>query len=394
MSRTALMRSTALGSDSPEYGHRPPRGEDGKGFRSFVFTADAATGLVPANDVQATYDHLRSIGVQIGPRQIMQMMAAMDANPQPLVTTASITTPIQFLQNWLPGFVNVITAARKIDDLVGMTTSGAWEDEEIVQGVREYLAKGQPYTDYSNIPLSSYNLNWERRTVVRQEMGMRSGVLDAARSSRANVNDAESKREGVAEQLEIIRNRIGFYGFNDGLGRTYGFLNDPNLPAATQFPIGASGSRSWNSKTFDEITSDIRLMASGLRVQSQDNIDPYKTPTTLALPMNQVDALSTPNSIGGMSVRQWMNQTYPAMREENAPELDGAVGDVDVAYLYAETIRDGSTDDGRVFKQIVPAKFRLIGVQQMAKGYEEDSSMATAGIFLTRPWAVSRWLFG
>lgn len=385
MSRIAVLRSAALGNASVEHGYVPPRGADGKGIKPFVFANDNA---------EAVYANLHRIGLQIPPRQLARMMAAMDENPQPLVTTASITTPIQFLQNWLPGFVNVITAARKIDDLVGMTTSGAWEDEEIVQGVMEQLAKGQSYTDYANVPFSSWNANWERRTVVRQEMGMRSGVLDAARSSRVNINDAEQKRDASALQLEIIRNRIGFYGFNDGLGRTYGFLNDPNLPAAGQFPIGAAGSRSWNSKTFDEICSDIRLMVSTLRVQSQDNIDPKKTPMTLALPMNQVDALATPNAIGGMSVQDWLNKTYPTIRVEDAPELDGAVGDVDVAYLYAERVNDTSTDDKRVFLQIVPAKFRLIGVQQMAKGYEEDYSMATAGILLKRPWAVVRYLFG
>ena len=39
---------------------------------------------------------------------------------QPTVTTASIGTPVQFLQNWLPGFVFVVTAARKIDDIIGL----------------------------------------------------------------------------------------------------------------------------------------------------------------------------------------------------------------------------------------------------------------------------------
>src|SRR5665213_718302 len=43
------------------------------------------------------------------------MTAAMDAI-QPLVTTASIQVPIQFLQNWLPGFVFVMTAPRVADE--------------------------------------------------------------------------------------------------------------------------------------------------------------------------------------------------------------------------------------------------------------------------------------
>src|ERR1700733_5350372 len=53
-----------------------------------------------------------------------RVASAMDAfTPQyfpnvaaPLgVTTPSSITPIQFLQNWLPGFVKALTAARKAD---------------------------------------------------------------------------------------------------------------------------------------------------------------------------------------------------------------------------------------------------------------------------------------
>ena len=61
---------------------------------------------------------------------------AMDAL-QPTVTTGSVGTPVQFLQNWLPGFVFVVTAARKIDDFIGVMITGAWEDEQIVQGILE-----------------------------------------------------------------------------------------------------------------------------------------------------------------------------------------------------------------------------------------------------------------
>lgn len=394
--RTNTVRSSALGSASPVHGVIDPRGKDGKGIRAFRFANDNV------ETITAVYQNLHRMGIQLPPAQIQRMMAAMDENPQPSVTTPSITTPVQFLQNWLPGFVNVITAARKIDVILGLMTAGAWEDQEIVQGAMEQLAKAQPYTDYSNVPLSSWNANWERRTVVRQEMGMRSGVLDAARSARVNINDAQQKRDASALQLEIVRNRIGFYGFNDGLGRTYGLLNDPNLPAAGQFPIGASGSRAWTSKNFQEITQDIRTALSALRVQSQENINPgggvedgaaASTPITMVLPMNQVDALSTTTDYG-QSVRAWLTATYPNVRVVSAPELDGAVGDVDVCYFQADKINDTSTDDGRVWLQVVPAKFRLIGVQQMVKGYEEDYSMATAGALLKRPWAVVRYLFG
>ncbi len=63
---------------------------------------------------------------------------AMDSL-QPTVTTGTVGTPVQFLQNWLPGFVFVITAARKIDDIIGLMVTGAWEDEQIVQGILDCM---------------------------------------------------------------------------------------------------------------------------------------------------------------------------------------------------------------------------------------------------------------
>src|SRR5271165_1121503 len=90
----------------------------------------------------AEYRSLHKIGINMNDRDVRKLMqgqAAMDAmamdSIQPTVTTGSVGTPVQFLQNWLPGFVFVITAARKIDDLIGLMVTGAWEDEQIVQGI-------------------------------------------------------------------------------------------------------------------------------------------------------------------------------------------------------------------------------------------------------------------
>src|SRR5271169_6691706 len=93
------------------------------------------------------FESLERIGINLNKYTVAKMMQGMDAVQQPLVTTASVTTPVQFLQNWLPGFVYIITSARKIDELVGIMTAGAWEDEQIVQGVMELVGTSLPYGD-------------------------------------------------------------------------------------------------------------------------------------------------------------------------------------------------------------------------------------------------------
>jgi len=342
------------------------------------------------------YPALTRLGIGLDQAAVAKMMegqgaqsaVGMDAFQQP-VLAATVATPVQFLQNWLPGFVKVMTAARKIDLLVGITTAGNWHDEEVVQGVLENIGTSVPYGDYTNIPEASWGLSFERRTVVRFEEGLRVGNLEEARAAAVRVNSAESKRESAGLALEIQRNLIGFSGYNSGNGRTYGFLNDPGLPAYVNVATGVGGLL-WSQKTFLEISADIRTAITALRNNSKDTIDPETTPMTLAVATNAVDRLSVTSDFG-FSVRDWMTKSYPNIRVVSAPQLNTANGGVGVFYLYAENVSDTSSDDGRTFIQVVPSKFQLVGVAKKAKGYEEDYSNATAGVMCKRPYAVVRY---
>ena len=342
---------------------------------------------------------LRNIGIVFDSADLNEMYAAykkynqpkmaMDADLIPPLTTPSVTTPLQFLQAWMPGFVQVVTRARKIDDFIGLTTIGDWEDEEVVQGFSERTGFAQPYLDETNPSLSSYNVNFERRTVVRFDSGIRIGRLAERRASKMNYSDVDNRRVGATEALEINRNYIGFYGYNSGEGRTYGYLTDPNFLAYVNVPDGAAGTSQWATKTMLEIIKDIQSNLSALRVQSGDLIDVKKTSLKMQLPMSCIDLLSTSSELG-YSVLKWLADNYPNVEVESAPELDQANGGENVMYLYAPSYSEGSTDDGKTIDQLVPAKFMTLGVQQLTKGYEEAYSNATAGVLCKRPWLIRR----
>lgn len=334
------------------------------------------------------FEDLSRLGIGMDSRSVDRMMDAMDAL-SPTITSGTITTPIQFLQSWLPGFVKVMTASRKIDELAGILTAGSWEDEEIVQGVMEVTGTSVPYGDYTNTTMASWNTNFERRSIVRFEEGMRVGSLEEARAAKMRVNSAEGKREGAALALEIQRNKIGFVGYNAGANRTYGFLNDPAIPAYADVATGASTSKAWSTKTFLEITADIREAAGYLENQSGGLIDTTSDNITLAIPTSHATYLSVTSDFG-VSVSDWIKKTFANMRIVKVPELALANGGANVFYLFAEQVNDNSTDGGRVFVQVVPSKFQVLGVQKLAKGYEEAYTNATAGIMCKRPWAVVR----
>lgn len=366
------------------------------GFRS-PRTIPASGFQITADQVERAYGELRNSGIFIPRGHLSKMMTMCldgvgmdDLTPlQPGLTTSSLGVPIQFLQAWLPGFVQIMTQARKIDEIVGLTTVGSWEDEEVIQGILEHSGFAVPYTDNSNIPLANYNVVYERRTVIRFEQGFSVGLLEEARAARQRISMAAEKRVGATVQLEIARNLVGFVGFNGGQNRTYGYLNDPSLPAYITVPAGAGGDTEWTTKTALEIIADLRMMFAALRVQSGSNFDPRKMPSTLALATASIDALTTPTEMG-MSVLDWLSENYPNVRIVDAPELDAANGGSNVGYLHADTVVDASTDDNRVFDQIIPAKFFPLGIERQAKRYVEDFSNATAGVLNKRPFMVVR----
>lgn len=344
-----------------------------------------------ATALAQNYQALQKLGIGLDSRHVTQMVNyfGMDA-ATPNITAQSVSAPVQFLQSWLPGFVETVTAARKIDMLVGVTTQGEWYDEEVVQGVMEHTGESRVYGDYNDIPYASWNATFERRTIVRFEDGMRVGALEEARAGAMQINSAASKRTAASTNLDIRRNAVGFYGFNDGNNRTYGFLNDPELPAYVNLPNGAGGDSTFASKTFLEITLDLRAAAQQLRTQSQEKIDPSSDAITLAIATDAREFLTVTSDYGN-SVNDWIRENYPNWRIESAPELNEANGGESVFYMYAESVSDSGTDDQRTMVQIVPSRFQTIGVNNEAKFFEEVYANATAGIMVKRPYAVVRF---
>lgn len=332
------------------------------------------------------YMQLSKIGIG-GLEKLMQGGVGMDTIQQN-VTQASIGVPVQLVQNWLPGFVNVLTAARKIDEITGIATIGSWTDEQIVQGVMELTGAAVPYSDMTNIPLSSYNANFVTRSVVRFELGMQVDALEQARMAAMRVSADGAKRDGAAINLEVARNRIGFYGYNSGNNNTYGLLNDPQLPGYITVASGTGG-LTWVTKTAEEICADILTAVGALITNSKGQIDPDTQATTLVLPISRVQYLNKVN-IYGLTAKAWINQTYSKMRIVSAPEFDAANGGSNVFYLFADSVNDTSSDDKKTFVQVVPAKFQVLGVQQLPKGYIEDYTNASAGVMCKRPFAVYR----
>jgi hypothetical protein len=303
--------------------------------------------------------------------------------------SGGVSANISNLRNFLPGIVREITTVRKIDELLGMVTVGNWEDEEIVQMVQERTATAKPYADNVAIPYTSYNTDYERRTIVRFVIGMKSDLLADKRAAASGMDPIAAKTTAAATALEIARNEVGFYGYNDGANKTYGFLNDPNLPAYATLPNGAGGDPEWSTKTFQEKQADFVAAISALMTNTGGNFDPMTDSFTWAIPLSVASELTQINEYG-ISIAKWVRETYPKCRMVHVPELDAANGGANVFYLYADMMKGDSTDNGRVFDQLVAEKYMSIGRGQEVGGYKEGFTNAVAGALLKRPYAVYR----
>lgn len=340
-------------------------------------------------DGKTTEQTLNLLGVSvdkgaIADRKEILSRYAQDAAVAP-VTTPSVTTPIQFLQHWISEIIEVVTAAREIDDLAGRTIAGRWEDESVVQTILERTGQARPYGDHTDIPFASWNTNFETRDIVRFEQGSFVGILEEARAAAMNVSSSSEKRNAAAESLAIEMNNVGFFGYNAGSNKTYGFLNDPNLPNYVSVATGAGGSTTWASKTYAEIIADIRTAFSALRVKSGNLFKPERDAATIALPVNCVDYLNVENSLG-RSVLEFIKSNYPNARIVSAVQLDGANSSANVFYIYADKI-----NNKRVLDQYVQEVFKLLGVEKKAKGMLEDYTNATAGIIVAQPIGIVRY---
>lgn len=340
-----------------------------------------------AIDGKTTEATLAKLGINVSPRTVKELRSlardfSMDSNPN--LQTSGYMTPIQFLQHWMPEAIEVVTAAQEIDNIVGRTIAGSWYDEEIIQPIVETTGCAEVYGDSSDTPLSSYNVDFEHRTIVRFEEGVKSNVLEEYRASAMNVNSMSVKRDAAAKALAASMNEVGFFGFNAGHNKTYGLLNDPNLPAYQTPTVGEAGKTEWDSKSYAEITNDIRAVSAELRTQSGGNVKPERDAWVLTLPLSKVEYLNVENE-NGKSVFVWIKENYPNVRIESAVELDGANGGQDVLYAHAELI-----NGKKVIDQIVPEVLRLVGVERKAKGFEEVYSNATAGVLVSQPIGVVR----
>jgi hypothetical protein len=342
--------------------------------------AEKRTGTMDADD----FALLQDLGFSANRNNITDAAVALS-------TTATIGTPVQYLQTMLPGLVRVFQTPMTLDNVIGFTQAGAVEDVQIAQRVLERTGMAREYGDYQSKPNTSWNMNIAVQNVVRFEAGIESHTLQGLQAARLQISDIDEKRQGAQLLLRQMDHYVGWYGYNAGTNLTYGYSNAPSLPAYVPVANGASSSPLWSSKTWAEKQLDLNTMAAGLMSQTQGRVDPGKTDCTLNVPVTIWPYFNETNAFG-MSLKQWMREAYPSTRIEVSAQMGGLNGGLNAMYWFADKIEgeDAGSDDGSTFRQVIQSHFMALGVQPLVNGVKEAFLSATAGVFCLRPMAVYR----
>jgi hypothetical protein len=346
-------------------------------------------------DQVENYQALQSMGLNF-PTNVVAATAkayakayAMDDN-QGLVTTATIGTPVQFLQTWLPGFVRTQTVARKIDSVIGMTTVGRGMTRKSCRASSSPWASRCSYGDATNISLASWNTNFERRTVVRFEKGFEVFRLEAARAGASASTPAARSATALHRASKCSATSWASTGLQR---RQQPHVRLPERPQPAQLRHRGDGRVLVHPVGEQDVHRDLPGHPLG-RGRAADPVagqhQPVQRPDD---PDGGDGGVPVPDDPGGL--RQHVAtavdpRDVPADARRVGPATERGQRRRERVLPDADTVEDGSSDNGRVFDQLVPAKFMALGVQQLPKSFIEDFTMATAGTLLKRPWAVVR----
>ena len=298
------------------------------------------------------------------------------------VIAANVSIPIELLTFFDPQIIEVLFAPRNATKLFKETVKGDWTTERRKYQLSEISGNVAPYGDYSENGEADLNVNWVAQDSFKLQTTIRYGDLETAKAGAAKVALIAGKQKSAAILLEIINNKIYFYGIS-GLD-IYGILNHPLLPAALTPTTGASTSATgWADKTANEIFEDFIKIIGDL-IEKSDGLITANDKFIAGISTSLMAYLNKTNKYG-LSVLDLVKKNYPGLAFESVPEFHLTSGD----YLYINPVE--------VLGQLVGEcvsnqKLRTFQVIPGLSSYKQKAASANMGFSLYQPFAISRML--
>ncbi len=235
-------------------------------------------------------------------------------------------------------------------------------------------------SDFAN-DLPPVDVFGEEVTIKVKDIGVKYqySIMEIRRAQRGNL-DLDTKRVRAAQRaVDELLNRVAWTG--DTKTGLQGFLNHPNITEYT-VPAGASTTKTWVTKTPDEIVADMAGIVSDGVINPTNG---KESPNILLLPISQYEYIQN-TRMGGSSdttiMTFFMKNNQHIEMIDWLPELKGiGAGGTDRMIVYP------MDSDTLTFE--VPQMFEIMEEDKKGMAYEVPCHAQTAGMFVYYPQAVA-----
>ena len=204
-----------------------------------------------------------------------------------------------------------------------------------------------------------------------------SPIKEIRRAQKAGISLDAKKAEACRRAIDEKQDSIAWKG--DAKGKLPGFFNHPGITEYVA-PNGAGGSKTWASKTADEIVADFAAIIS----TAPESTNGIEQPDTVIMPLSLYNKLqNTPyGSNRDKTILGFIRENYPQItRIDWVQDLVGAgAGNTSRVMAYAR-------DPMKVEVQI-PQRFEQMPPQLTGKAYDIICSQSTGGTLVYYPQSV------
>lgn len=233
-------------------------------------------------------------------------------------------------------------------------------------------------SDYAN-DYPRVDIGGEEHTSPIKEIGASYGysIKEIRRAQKAGISLDAKKAEACRRAIDEKQDSIAWKG--DAKGKLPGFFNHPGITEYVA-PNGAGGSKTWASKTADEIVADFAAIIS----TAPESTNGVEQPDTVIMPLSLYNKLqNTPyGSNRDKTILGFIRENYPQItRIDWVQDLVGAgAGNTSRVMAYAR-------DPMKVEVQI-PQRFEQMPPQLTGKAYDIICSQSTGGTLVYYPQSV------
>lgn len=343
--------------------------------RELGISSPYAVGFMPYNEVNGK---IRT-DLDAAKRQL-----AMDSAS---VTAPSVGAPSALYTYLDPRIVEILFGVTNANRFFAPVKKGSWTDDFTQFPVEEISGNVGPYADYGDGPSSDTNHEFPVRQSFRYQTSLKYGDLEVAKLGVAGIDLASRKQTAAAQVIAIAENKFQFYGVK-GL-KSYGLLNDPNLPASIT-PISVGGKSTWADKVAANpsdaaniVFNDVMKLWGELASNNGGNVD-VNNRIVLGVSNKVISYLTIPNAYG-KTAKTLLTENFSSIEIVQAPEL--STGSGEMLYMVVPELFGEPTGEC-AFSE----RFRMGRLVAETSSFRQKASAATWGCVIRRPSLVATML--